>query len=151
MNDSAPISEPTANYCPACGTKVTAEPLNEAGDVPCPECGRLYWFVKQTLENTVVLTFLPGLMVSSESLGRVEEVLSAVDDSPRAILDLSQLHFLSSIFLGLLVAVHRQVVADGGKLRICGVQPDNLEVFRFTKLDKFFDICEDRPSALASF
>ncbi len=37
-----------------------------------------------------------------------------------AVLDLSQLNFLSSLFLGMLVALHRQMDDDRGHLKICG-------------------------------
>jgi anti-anti-sigma factor len=101
--------------------------------------------------DVVVLTFLPGLMMSSESLDRVDEVKAAIGGVPRVIINLAPIHFLSSIFLGLLVAIHRQMESAKGSLRVCGVQPDNREVFRITKLEQMLTLCDDEQSALESF
>jgi anti-anti-sigma factor len=140
-----------AYCCPACGSPVTIEPIDSAGDSPCSECGHLIWFVRRNIDETVILTFLPGLMMSSESLDRVSEVKAAIGEAPRGILDLAHIHFLSSIFLGLLVAMHRWLNADARALRICAVQPDNREVFRITKLDGMLTLCDDEQIALESF
>ncbi len=146
-----PSRTDTAYCCPACGSPVIIEPIDSVGDSPCIKCGHMIWFVRRSIDETVILTFLPGLMMSSESLGRVSEVKAAIGEAPRAILDLAHLHFLSSIFLGLLVALHRWLDADARALRVCSVQPDNREVFRITKLDGMFTLCDDEQIALESF
>jgi anti-anti-sigma factor len=151
MDKPAPTPDRGTYGCPACGSTLQIDSWEALGDSPCPECDQLLWFVRKTVDGVVVLTFVPGLMLASESLDRVDEVRSAVGDATRAVLDLSQLNFLSSLFLGMLVALHRQMSDDLGQLKICGIHPDNRESFRFTRLDTMLDICEDEQSALASF
>jgi anti-anti-sigma factor len=151
MDDPSPTPDGRAYGCPACDKALKIESWEDLGDSPCPHCSHLLWFVRKTVDDVVVLTFVPGLMLASESLDRVDEVRSAVGDATRAVLDLSQLNFLSSLFLGMLVALHRQMEADMGHLKICGIHPDNRESFRFTRLDTMLNICEDEPSALQSF
>lgn len=148
-----PVSTPdgAVNCCPSCGKAVTTAPLANAGDVPCPHCDDLLWFVRRAHDGVVVLTFLPGLMVASESRERIDDVSDAMQGCSRIILDLSQLQILSSIFLGLLVALNRRVTEAEGKMKICGVQPDVREVFRMTKLEELFEICEDEQAARDSF
>lgn len=59
--------------CPWCGQKLTVRPETLTGDVPCRQCGRVLWFVRRTVGDAVILTFLPGSTVNSESLERVEK------------------------------------------------------------------------------
>jgi anti-anti-sigma factor len=151
MDDPASTPERAVNRCPACGKSITAEPLASAGDAPCPHCNHLLWFVRRSQDGVVVLTFLPGLMLASESRERIDDVSDAMQGSSQIILDLSQLQILSSIFLGLLVALHRRVEAAEGKLKICGLQPDVREVFKMTKLEELLDIREDEQDARAGF
>jgi anti-sigma B factor antagonist len=151
MDDPASTPEQAANCCPACGNSITAEPLASAGDNPCPHCDHLLWFVRRSGDGVVVLTFLPGLMLASESRERIDDVTDALRGSSQVILDLSQLQILSSIFLGLLVALHRRIESTEGKMKICGLQPDVREVFKMTKLEELLDIREDEQEARASF
>jgi anti-anti-sigma factor len=136
------------NCCPACGGEVAVEASSRAGDTPCPHCGHLLWFVRKSAGAAVVLTFLPGLMAGSESVARINEVLAACGDFSRVVLNLSPLRFLSSMFLAMLVVLHKRVSSAGGTMTICGVQPNAAEVFRITKLDTIFHICRDEQSAL---
>jgi anti-anti-sigma regulatory factor len=55
------------------------------------------------------------------------------------------------MFLGMLVALHRKVVAAQGKLKLFGVSAGQRPVFSATKLDTVLDIHADEQSALASF
>ena len=141
----------TPSCCPACGNEVSVRPSSAARDVPCPHCGHLLWFVRKSVDGVVVLTFLPELVVGSESIGRADEVVSAFDGSSRVVLNLAHLHFISSMFLGMLVVLHKRAVSAKTELKLCGIQPEAAVVFKITRLDKVFDICEDEGSALASF
>jgi anti-anti-sigma factor len=142
----------TPDSCPVCGHVLIVEPTSvPAKDAPCPQCGRVLWFVRKTVGDAVILTFLPGLMVGSESLERINEVSSAIGDFPRVVLNLSHLHFVASMFLGMLIVLHKRAVSAKGKLKICGVQPEVLAVFKATQLDSVLAICQDERSALESF
>ncbi len=137
--------------CPACGSEVTVASWETIGDMPCSKCKHLFWFVRQPIDNMMVLTFLPGLMLASESLMRIDEVCSAIGDSPRVVLDVSHLRIMPSIFLGMLVALQRRTTAGGAVLKICAAEPGPRDVFRTTKLDKFFDVYTDLYRAMDSF
>jgi anti-sigma B factor antagonist len=151
MDASIPSAVGATGRCPACGGEVTLEELDAAGDTPCPHCGHLVWFLRKCCQGVVVLTFLPGLMTGSEAMGRVREVRQAVANSSRLILNLSHMRLVSSMFLGMLVMVHRRMVMVDGVLKLCGLNSDTMGVFRNTKLDRVFDICGDEQTALNEF
>jgi anti-anti-sigma regulatory factor len=122
--------------------------LDLSGDSPCPHCGQVLWFLRRTAGGAVVLTFLPGLKSASESLARVEDVLSALGDSSRLILNLSRLRLISSMFLAMLVVLHRRMVRAEKTLRLCELGPLGREVFSVTRLDLIFDIYIDERQAM---
>jgi anti-sigma B factor antagonist len=74
------------------------------------------------------------------------------DEGPRRLLlDLSNVRFLSSNALGILVSLKKKVDAAGGRLRLCGLEPDLLELLRITNLDRIFEMYESREEALKDF
>jgi len=145
---SRPADGP-ADRCPTCRCQVLLERLDRDGDVPCPHCGRLLWFVQRRRKGVVLLTFLPGLQSGSEPMERIRQVHEAVAGSSRVILNLSRMRLVSSLFLGMLVVLHRRIVVRSGAMTLCGLAPDTLDAFRVTNLEKIFDIVADEPTALA--
>jgi len=137
--------------CPFCGTASVVDLAMIDEDAPCPNCGRLLWFVRKPHDEVAILVFLPGLISGSESLPRVDEVVSAVAGAPRVAADLSRLRVVTSMFLGMLVSLQRKVAAAQGKLKIFGVPPGQRSVFAATRLDTVLDIHPDEATALASF
>ena len=141
-----------ADFCPLCGQVVIVGPASvPAKDAPCPHCGELLWFVRKTAGDAVILTFLPGLMASSESLERADEVLTAVGDFPRVVLNLAHLPFIASMFLGMLIVVHKRMAAAQRSMVLCGIQAEPAVVFKLTKLDTVFAIHDNERRALESF
>jgi anti-sigma B factor antagonist len=53
--------------------------------------------------------------------------------------------------LGLLGQLHRKIGAGRGRLKMCGIRPEIMQVFKITSLDKLFSIHKDAPAALATF
>jgi len=66
------------------------------------------------------------------------------------IIDFSDVSFFSSQMLGLLVDIWQRVKAGGGRLLICGINPQLTRVFRITHLDKLFDFYETTEAAVAA-
>ncbi len=56
------------------------------------------------------------------------------------LLDLSELRFIASVALGVLVGFRRALLRGGGRLKLTGLRPQVLEAFRRTRLDDLFEI-----------
>jgi len=149
--DSTPDILDGVNCCPVCSRDVSIEATDSSGDLPCSGCGRLLWFVRKRVGGVAVLTFLPGLLSGSESEGRLEEVVSATDGSTRVLLNLSRLRFVSSLFLGMMIGLRRRLATIGGSLRVCGLNEKSSEAFRTAGMDRFIDLSDDEPTAIARF
>lgn len=68
---------------------------------------------------------------------------------PVILLDLSLVSFVDSSGLGAMVAVLKRV-GKSGQLRLCGLQPPVLALFKLTRMDQVFAIFEDADAALAA-
>jgi anti-sigma B factor antagonist len=82
-----------------------------------------------------------------------EEIARIVDATPqpKLLISFNGVDHLSSAALGTLITVNNRLKAKGGQLRLAEIDPQILEVFRITKLDRLFQIHETADKAVASF
>jgi anti-sigma B factor antagonist len=78
--------------------------------------------------------------------------VSVVEQGERInlILDFCNVRFLSSAVLGLLIRVSKKVYERDGQLKLCNIDPKIHEIFKITRLNKIFDICQDIEDAFES-
>ena len=69
----------------------------------------------------------------------LDAALAGAPSSP-LILDLSQVEFVPSLALGILVTIHKVLRQAGRKCLLVGIRPLVLETMQITALDKFFEI-----------
>lgn len=106
-------------------------------------------FVLETIDGITVVTFSDAKIVPETN----DPLYRLVEDERhrRLLLDLSNVRFLSSNALGILVSLKKKVDAAGGRLRLCCLGPDLLELLRITYLDHIFETYESREDALNEF
>lgn len=93
-------------------------------------------------------------LTDESRLDEIREQILAIDKDATGVdilIDLSPVEFLSSAALGMLGMIHRKTWAAKGRLKLCGIGPEVLQLFQVTKLDSLFDIHDDRRQGLASF
>lgn len=57
------------------------------------------------------------------------------------IIDFNNCDYIDSTGLGVLVSAHRKLLEKGGSLMLCSmVNPQIIEIFKLTRLDKVFSI-----------
>ncbi|MBL0926273.1 MAG: STAS domain-containing protein [Phycisphaerales bacterium] len=66
----------------------------------------------------------------------------------RLVVDFSSVTMLASMGIGMLVSINKVCKEKGGRMAICCLRPELLEVLKLTKLDRFFTITKDRASAV---
>lgn len=103
--------------------------------------------------GAVVVTFMDEQILEEADISAIRESVTAVveqTDKPGIILDFSNVRFLSSAVLGMLIRVSKMVYEKAGQLRLCSIHPKILEIFRITRLDRIFDIRKDAAAAIES-
>jgi len=72
------------------------------------------------------------------------------EGNTRLVLNLSELSFIDSSGLGVLVSCLRKAAADGGDLRLAEVPPFCRSIFELTRLTRVFEIGQSEREALSA-
>ena len=70
---------------------------------------------------------------------------------PRVRVDLTAVNYLDSATIGCLMDLYRQATAEGGTVKLSGVQTRVQTMLTMTGAHNFLEFHVDEPSALASF
>lgn len=92
-------------------------------------------------------------VVTIQAIGRELYDLVESAGKKRIVLDFSDVRFLSSQALGVLLMLQRKSAKAGAKVALAGVRSELVRVFKLTNLDKlfqFFDRPDDAVTALSA-
>ena len=102
-------------------------------------------------QNATVITLTDEKLLDDDDIKALEDSVMPLIDSPaNIIIDFSNVQFLSSTVLGLLIRISKKVNENRGRLKLCCINPKIFEIFKITRLDEIFDIHNDAKKALLS-
>lgn len=93
--------------------------------------------------DVTFVTFVDERIVDEEQISELRESLEAVikkNEGGKLILNFSNVNFMTSSLLGLLVRVHKRVCELGGRLQLSNLDANLYRIFKITKLTQVFDI-----------
>lgn len=100
-------------------------------------------------ENATVVQ-LTGEVDMSHSPSVHQALVEVLERKPlRLVIDLTEVSYMDSSGVGVLVDALRRMRTIGGKLALVAVAPRVLSVLQITKLDQFFEMYSTLPEALA--
>ena len=108
----------------------------------------------ENVDGVTVVSFVESKIVTEENIQEVgDQLYSLVEDEGHKslLLNFGNVQYLSSAALGKLINLKKKVAAVKGKLKLCCIHPDLLEVFRITRLDQVFEIYAEEQAALDTF
>lgn len=92
-----------------------------------------------------------GALVDEAHLEAKEAFLGVLLGSPaRILVDLTDVSYISSYGIGLLVAMLRRCRQRGIRMPVCGLRPEVQDLFQATRLSQVFEVFHDRASALSA-
>ncbi len=102
--------------------------------------------------DDVLIINLPARL-DAAGIAAIEHELAEMMNQHRGkvLADMSEVNFVASLALRMLLTNLRAVQAYGGDLRLCHLQPQIAEIFRKSRFDTLFKIYPDRESALAAY
>ena len=103
--------------------------------------------------NLTIATMTAEKILDEADIQALEKsVMPLIVQNPRIdlLISFENVRFLSSAVLGLLIRISKKVYEADGRLRLCSIDPKLLQIFKITRLDKIFDIYEDRDKAQIS-
>jgi anti-sigma B factor antagonist len=106
--------------------------------------------VKIRGEFTVV-EFQTASLMNAGELERISKALNDLvenDRSGRVVLDFTPVRQLASQAIGIIVSLHKKTAAvKGGKLVLCGLSPQLLQLLKITRIDRLLKIVKDQKEA----
>jgi anti-sigma B factor antagonist len=105
----------------------------------------------QSVEKAVVITFTSEKILEEGEISALEHsILPIVEQAeiPNIVLNFVNVKFLSSAVLGLLIRISKKIYQRNGQLKLCAINPKIFEIFKITRLDRVFDICQDVDAAV---
>jgi anti-sigma B factor antagonist len=122
--------------------------------MPQPEPQPRRRLVANLVEGVTIARFTASKIVQEEDIHDTFEQLEAILREKRVsdlVLDFRKVKFLSSAVLGRLILVNKKLRAAGGRVVLCGIANELMEVFKLTQLDKVLTIKKDVKEALGVF
>ena len=98
-----------------------------------------------------VVNFLTSQVLDEMNVQQLGAELNDLVDkqyATRMVINFSKIKFLSSAVLGKLISLNKKIVGLKGHLAFCTINPDIMEVFKITRLDKLIPIFEDEQAAV---
>ncbi len=104
--------------------------------------------------GVAVVTFQDASILDMTHIDQIgRELYRMVDEGNRQkmVLDFSNVRFLASQTLGILLTLQKKSKAIDGSLVLCGLRTELMKVFAITSLDKLFKFFNDDAAALKHF
>jgi anti-anti-sigma factor len=94
--------------------------------------------------NVRVITFAPDVVRDVENvIARELQGRTGGLGEGHLLLDFTNVEYITSVELGTLIRLHKQVRASGGRLTLFNLPADVYEVFTTTRLQTFMGICRE--------
>ena len=94
-------------------------------------------------QDVTFVTFVDERIVDEEQIRELKEALEPViekSEDNKLILNFSNVNFMTSALLGLLVRVHKKVCELGGQVQLTNLDSNLRRIFEITQLTRVFNI-----------
>ena len=100
-------------------------------------------------QNVTIVTLTDEKILDDEDIKALEDSIMPLIDGPiNLVVDFSNVRFLSSAVLGLLIRISKRINENKGRLRLCSINPRIYDIFKITRLDEIFEIYPDAKKAM---
>jgi anti-sigma B factor antagonist len=107
----------------------------------------------QNAEKGTIITFTGEKILEETEIAALEHSIMPIIEQagvPNIVLNFTNVKFLSSAVLGLLIRISKKIYQRNGQLKLCGINAKIFEIFKITRLDRVFEICTDVDAAVES-
>ena len=108
-------------------------------------------FTKEISGDIIIIK----LSLVEASLNESEEFKTFIYDncpdlSPKMVIDMNNVLYMDSSFIGALVAGLKKVLSKNGEIALANISNDVMALFEMTRLDKVFNIYDNTEEAIKS-
>jgi anti-anti-sigma factor len=115
---------------------------------------RLRWLEAEVVGDVTVVRIRRHRILAleeAEEIGRELSDLVQIPGCHKVVVHLGKVESMTTMMLSRLLALHRQVEADGGRLVLCNAGPYLTEVFTLLQLRRVVPVYDGELEALQSF
>ena len=103
--------------------------------------GEIYLFIKSEIVDNRIHIILQGTIYVEDAKEMTEKLVALIESGQtRLLIDLSQVEYIDSSGLGMLIRIQKIAVRNGGNVVLKGVQGIVRELFEMTRLTAIFTI-----------
>ena len=103
--------------------------------------GEIYLFIKTEIVDNRIHIILQGTIYVEDAKEMTEKLVALIESGQtRLLIDLSQVEYIDSSGLGMLIRIQKIAVRNGGNVVLKGVQELVRELFEMTRLTALFNI-----------
>ena len=103
--------------------------------------GEIYLFIKSEIVDNRIHIILQGTIYVADAKEMTEKLVALIESGQtRLLIDLSQVEYIDSSGLGMLIRIQKIAVRNGGNVVLKGVQGLVRELFEMTRLTALFNI-----------
>ena len=103
--------------------------------------GEIYLFIKTEIVDNRIHIILQGTIYVEDAKEMTEKLVALIEaGQTRLLIDLSQVEYIDSSGLGMLIRIQKIAVRNGGNVVLKGVQGLVRELFEMTRLTALFNI-----------
>lgn len=106
------------------------------------------------MRDVTVVNLNEGSILDTQQVEHLgAELYRIVDDRAcrKLVIDFSKVKFLSSSALGILIRLQKKAGEIKGRVVLCGLRKELMQVFKITSLDRLFTFYDNEEQALAAF
>jgi anti-sigma B factor antagonist len=109
--------------------------------------------IKKEVKDGVAVIYLSGNLLGENANGPVLEYLKEQIESgtKKVVFNLTDLKFINSTGLGMLMTAMARVKNAGGEMYLCNVPEIMTKILKMMKLDTTFNIAQSEQAAVSSF
>ena len=106
-----------------------------------------------SLEGGIALIEAKGSLIGGDETVDLRAAVAgyAEREYQKLLIDLSDVTYLNSTAIGVLVSAHTTYTRKGWQIKICGINKNINNIFVITKLTLVFDVYDTREEAITSF
>ena len=106
-----------------------------------------------TVDNGIGLIEASGSLIGGDETTELRQAVAdfAERDCRKLLIDLSNVTYVNSTAIGVLVSGHTTYTRKGWQVKLCGINKNVNNIFVITKLTLVFDVHDTREEAIKSF
>lgn len=102
-------------------------------------------------DGVVIVTFIDPKILEEARIFQIgQEMMRAakLERYPKIIFNFTGVQFMSSAMIGKWVLVNKHMRSNDGRMKLCCVAPNVMEVFKITRLNRVFDFRDTEEVSL---